>query len=206
MSTRTSPTIRAALVRTAALDLAAPIATYYALRAAGLPLLTATLVAAAIPAVNAFATFAQRREVDQVACLTVLVLSGLVIAALLGGGPRLALARDGLLTGLAGLGALATLTTRRSLFFTIARPFGQDPGEDWDHTWEADPAFRRTMITLTVVWGAGLTLDGALKASLAFTLPPDLVPALSGAQYAIVLTALIAFTIRYIRHRTQTSR
>ena len=201
MPTDTPSTLRATLIRTAVLDLAVPIAGYYALRAVGLPVVAATLLAAVAPVGNATVTFARRRQVDQVACLTVVVLGVLVVAVLLGGGPRVALARDGLITGTVGLGALATLAARRPLFFTLARPFGQDPGEDWDHDWEYDPFFRHTMTLLTTVWGAGLTLDGAVKVAMACTLAPDLVPAIAGAQYAVVLGGLILFTVRYIRHR-----
>ncbi|GAA5200350.1 hypothetical protein GCM10023322_78080 [Rugosimonospora acidiphila] len=206
MSTTKPENLRAALIRSGVLDLAAPVATYYGLRAAGSTVLAATLLAAAIPLVNAAVTFARRRQLDQLACLTVVVLGVLAVAVLAGGGQRLALARDGLVTGTVGLVALATLAARRPLFFTVARPFGQDPGEDWDRDWAADAGFRHGMTLLTAVWGAGLGLDGAVKVILAYTLAPDLVPALAGVQYVVVLGGLIGFTVRHIRRRVSARR
>jgi hypothetical protein len=196
-------TLRATLIRTALFDLVVPIAGYYSLRAAGLAVVPATLLAALVPVLNAALVFARRRQVDQVACLTMVVLGTLVVAVLLGGGQRLALARDGIVTGVVGLVALATLAARRPLFFTLARPFGQQAGEDWDADFDSDPAFRHTMTFLTTVWGAGLSLDGAIKVVMAYALAPDLVPVVAGVQYAGVLCGLVLFTVRYIRRRTR---
>jgi hypothetical protein len=203
MPTNKPSNLRAALIRTVLVDLVAPVAGYYALRAAGSGVLAATLLVALVPAANAAVTFGRHRQVDQVACLTMVVLGGLVVATLLGGGQRLALARDGLITGLVGVVALATLAAPRPLFFTVARPFGQDPGEDWDDDWRTDHRFRHTMTLMTTVWGLGLGLDGTVKVVLAYTLNPDLVPAIAGVQYAVVLGGLVAFTVRYIRNRTR---
>jgi hypothetical protein len=57
------------------------------------------------------------------------------------------------------------------------------------------------MRTTTAAWAAVLTLDGVLKTTLAYSIHPDMVPAVSGIQYAVVLTALIGFTVWYVRRR-----
>jgi hypothetical protein len=113
----------------------------------------------------------------------------------------LVLARDGFITGIVGLYAFASLAAPHPLFFAVSRPFGQQPDEDWDQWWRDNPRFRHTMRTTTIAWGAVLTLDGALKTVLAYTLNPDLVPAVTAIQYAAVLTTLIGFTVWYVRRR-----
>ncbi|GIH18330.1 VC0807 family protein [Rugosimonospora africana] len=199
MKTTGPPGVRGALLRSAAIDLIGPTVAYYALRGAGLSTVVATLLAALLPLGNAALVFARRRQVDQLACLAVVVLGVLVLATVLGGGERLALAKDGLITGIAGLYALGTLTARRPLYFTVARPFGQEPDEDWDASWEADPVFRHQIRTINTVWGTGLSLDGIVKVLLAYTLPADAVPAVAGIQYVVVLGGLVLFTVRYVR-------
>jgi intracellular septation protein A len=193
--------IRTALIRTIAFDLSGPIAAFYALRAFGLGVVEASLLAMLLPLGNAAVLYARRRRLDQVALLTAVVLAASVGTALIGGDQRLILAKDGLITAVGGFWALGTLLARRPLFFSVARPFGEDPGEDWDQLWGVDPVFRHTMTTTTTVWGVGLLLDAVVKVLLAYTLAPDAVPGVSGIQYAVVFGGLALFTVLYVRGR-----
>jgi hypothetical protein len=201
MTASAPPKIRTALIRTIAFDLSGPVAAFYALRAVGLTVVVASLLAMLLPLGNLAVLFGRRRTLDQVALLTTVVLAASLATALLGGDQRLILAKDGLITGTAGLWALGTLLASRPLFFAVARPFGEDPGEDWDGLWRADPRFRRTLKTVTAAWGTALVLDSAVKVLLAYTLSPDAVPALAGLQYGVVLGGLILFTVLYVRRR-----
>lgn len=198
-STEPKPKVKTALIRTIAFDLSGPIATFYILRAVGLGVVPSSLLAAVLPLGNAVVLFLRRRKVDQVACLTAAIMLVLVVVTLLNGDQRLVMAKDALITGFAGLWVLGTLFAARPMFFSVARPFGEEPGEDWDALWSDNARFRRTMTVVTSVWGVVLTLDAVVKVVLCYTLPIDSVPAITGVQYGVVFAALVLFTVLYVK-------
>ncbi|HEY2190893.1 MAG TPA: VC0807 family protein [Actinomycetospora sp.] len=113
------------------------------------------------------------------------------------------LARDGWITGLAGLFFLASRRARRPFVFSIARPLAEGrlgpPGEDWDSVWARFPLYRRVWRVLTVLWGVGLLVDAAVRIVVAQTLPVDVVPAVNGIQYAVVYLVLQVASQVYLR-------
>jgi hypothetical protein len=195
--------VRNALLTTIAFDLTGPIAGFYLLLAFGFSVLTASLLIMVLPIGNAVVQFVRRRQLDQLACVTVVVLALLVVLALVSASPRLILAKDGIITGVVGLCALGTLLGRRPLYFAAARPFGEEADENWDERWVNESGFRHLMRTVTSVWGIGLTLDALVKVLFAYTLPINAVPGIAGIQYAVVFVGLVLFTVRYVRRHDQ---
>lgn len=191
--------IRNALIVTVGCDIVGPLALFYLLRAAGLSVLVASLVVCVVPLVSIAVQFVRRRQLDQVACLTIGVLLLAVVLALVSNDQRLVLAKDGFITGIVGLWAVGSLLSRRPLYFVLARPFGEEPDEDWDAQWTGDAGFRHRIRTITSVWGIGLTLDALVKVALACTLPVNAVSGVAGIQYAVVFCGLVCFTVRYVR-------
>lgn len=190
--------IRNALIVIAGCDIVGPLALFYLLRAAGLSVLVASLVVCVVPLASIAVQFVRRRQLDQVACLTIGVLLLAVVLALVSNDQRLALARDGFITGI-GVWAVGSPLSRRPLYFVLARPFGEEPDEDWDAQWAGDAGFRYRIRTITSVWGIGLALDALVKVALAYTLPVNVVPGIAGIQYALVFCGLVYFTVRYVR-------
>ena len=71
------------------------------------------------------------------------------------------------------------------------------PRETWDVLWDRIPGFRRIWRIATVAWGVGLLIDAALRVIMAYTLPPDSVPALGTVLYVVTSVVLIVGTNAY---------
>ena len=202
-TTRTSRPGSTTSILVAVADVVVPIALYYVCRGLGLAELHSLLVSALAPVASLVVQVAVSRRVDGVAVFVGVVLVLNVAVALTAADPRTLLARDGWITGLAGLFFLASLRARRPFVFSIARPLAEGrlgpPGEDWDSVWDRFGLFRHVWRVLTVVWGVGLLVDAAIRVVLAYALPVDVVPAANGLQYAVVYVVLQAVSQVYLR-------
>ena len=200
---RTSRTRGTTTIVVTVADVVVPIALYYVGRGLGLSELHALLVSAVAPIASVVVQGWVTRRVDGVAVFIGAVLVLNVAVALTAADPRTLLARDGWITGLAGLFFLASLRARRPFVFSIARPLAEGrlgpPGEDWDSVWDRFPLFRHVWRVLTIVWGVGLLVDAAIRVTLAYVLPVDVVPAANGVQYAVVYVVLQIVSQAYLR-------
>jgi hypothetical protein len=78
------------------------------------------------------------------------------------------------------------------------RQFTDQP---WDQLWERSPSFRQGWRTSSLIWGIGSLVDAALRVVLAYSLPVDVVPALTPVLFVISFTLLgLIDQINY--HRT----
>ena len=84
--------------RALVLDIAAPIALYYGIRAAGGSVWLALAVGGILPAVSTIAGLATRRRVDVAGAVMLAALAASTAFSLISGSPRALLARDGLVT------------------------------------------------------------------------------------------------------------
>lgn len=188
-------------------DLLAPVAVYYALRAAGFTELHALLLSALVPLARLLVDLVRGRRVDR---LVLLVLAlALVSAATTAatGSPEFLLAREGLITAVLGVVVLGSLARPRPVMYEVGRTVlagaGHDPAP-WDARWADSAVFRRLWRTITVIWGIGLLGDAALRVVFALTLPVDLVPAVTTVQWIVLLVVLQIATqvlLRRPRHR-----
>jgi hypothetical protein len=171
-------------------DVALPVALYYLLRGAGLGELSALLISGSAPAAHTVYSAVRHRRLDAVGAFTLTVLAVSAVGSLLADSPRLALARNGVFTGLAGVWFLITLVTSRP--FTYQAVLSLLPGRTarLERVWQADAGFRRVWRGLTLLWGVGMLLDAVLRVVMAYSLPVDSVPALDGALYAVTWIAL----------------
>ena len=90
-------------------DIAAPVALYYGLRAAGLSSLAALAIGAVIPAASAAWVLIRQRRANLVALLVLGTIAASLIISVISDSPRFLLAKDGLLTGVWGIWFLASL-------------------------------------------------------------------------------------------------
>lgn len=130
--------------------------------------------------------------------------------SLIGGSPRFLLAKDSLLTAAWGAWFIVSLHVQRPLTFRFTRPLLEgrkvfDPAtrkraapttQSGDELWEQEPRFRRAWRVTTVIWGAAMGLDAALRVIMAYALP-DLVPGLAGALWPVTFIALQVITNVY---------
>jgi hypothetical protein len=179
------------LVRTSALDVAAPLAVFYGLHAAGVGDVPALLASAVPPLLNAVLTAVRERRADPIALAVVAATLLSMLASLVGsGGPRELLARGVWLTAPFGLWLLASAFTRRPLCFAVTRSLLPNRAGVMDRLWETDTRFRRAWRSITVVWGAVSLADSAARLVMAWTLPVALVPALDTALTVATIVAL----------------
>jgi hypothetical protein len=182
-------------------NLVAPAALFYGLRAAGVGQWWALLLSSVPPLLRAVWTVAVRRRIDLLAVFTLSILVLSVGLSFLSGSPRFLLAKDGWMTGAGGLWMLATLFGRPFLYQVIRSLLGEDGRRRGELAWAGSAAYRRMMRTLTTVWGVVLLLDAGVRVVLAYSLPVDQVPLISGLQYVAVYLALEVVTRLYGHRR-----
>ncbi|MEU6393698.1 VC0807 family protein [Streptomyces sp. NPDC046939] len=180
-------------------DIVLPVGLYYVLREAGASEITALLLSGSAPALHTLHSAIRHRKLDAIGAFTLALLLVSALASLLTSDPRIALARNGLFTALAGVWLLVTLLMARPFTYQALRTLLPGRAARLEHLWESDAAFRRVWRALTVLWGIGLLCDALLRLIMAYTLPVDSVPALDGALYAAswillqVITQIVLF-------------
>lgn len=201
----------AATALTVVLDLAAPIIVFYGMRLAGASVFVALIAGAIAPTLSMLVKLTKDRRVDAlaVAVLGVLLLSAGV--SLIDGSPQFLAAKDCVLTAAWGGWFFLSLHGPRPLTFRFSRPllegrkvfdfrqrrWAPPSEESWDQVWQRSPRFRRIWTVTTVIWGVALLIDAAVRVAMAYTLPIDAIPGLSGALWIVTLLALQIITNIY---------
>jgi Protein of unknown function (DUF3159) len=196
--------MRRELVRTLLINAIGPYVVYLVCKP-----YTGSLVALALsavpPTVESLWSVVQRRRLDIVSAL---VLGGIVLSLVLvalGGSERVLLLRESLVTSLIGLVLAASVVLARPLLFYLFRQLraGSDAAAvaRWDERWEREPALRRTMRILTLVWGLGLVVEMAVRTAMVFDMEiADFLLISPFVQYG--LTGLLAaWTVWFMRGR-----
>ncbi|HEX7761478.1 MAG TPA: VC0807 family protein [Caulobacteraceae bacterium] len=133
----------------------------------------ALIASSAPPIAWSIIEFARRRRVD---AISILVLAGIALSLLAfvgGGGVRFLQLREKLVTGLIGLIFLGSAAIGRPLIYQLARASSLRRSPSAAAELEAlsgNIYFRRTMTTMTLVWGFGLVIECAVASALVFTL------------------------------------
>jgi hypothetical protein len=179
-----------------ALDFVVPVVLFYVLRAAGVSAYLALLAGAVASLVSAAVSLVRDRRVNGVAAFmtTILVISTAV--ALIGGSPRFLLARGAWVTGAVGLWFIASCWATRPLAYVFARAIGEGRfgwPPDWESLWQAAPRFRRMWRVASLAWGVGTLADAVLRWVMAYSLPIDVVPALTQVLY--IATSVVLFVV-----------
>jgi hypothetical protein len=179
------------LVRTLALDVAAPLVVFYGLHALGVADVPALLASAVPPLLHAGYAAVRERRADPIGIAVLAATLLAVLAALLGGGgARELLARGAWLTAPFGLWLLASAFTRQPLCFTVTRSLMPRRAAVLDELLETDAGFRRAWRNITVVWGLVSLADSAVRIAMAWTLPVALVPVLDTVLSFATIAAL----------------
>jgi hypothetical protein len=193
------------------IDVAAPIAAYYGLRAAGASVWTALAAGTALSAVAVVAGLVRNRHLETMGILTLAALVLSSVLALATGSPRTLLARDGLLTAAWACYLYASLLAARPAPFVISRPLLEgrrvyDLGSrrwvrpsaaSWDELWRQLPRFRRIWRVCTVIWGTAILADAVIRVVIAWTLPVSLAPGLGGVLWPVTFLILQVITNIY---------
>jgi len=182
-------------------DMAAPIAMFYILTAAGLSSFSSLLLSAVLPGLSTVYQVIRSRHLDALAVFMMSITVITALASLVSGSPRFLLAKDGFITGISGVWLLATTRANPPVVFMFARPLLEGRigpnGESWTLLWDRLPGFRRIWRVASVIWGVATILDAVVRFVMAYTLPVKAVPALSGAQYIVLFVLLQVVTNVY---------
>lgn len=191
------------------IDMVLPIGLYYVLRAAGVSYHSALLISSLLPGLSVVANLVRRRRPDGLSLFMTAMMVGSAAISLLVHDARFLLAKDGWITAISGLWFLASVRGPQPLAYAFTRFFlegrigplegGGGPRRlSWDVLWDRLPAFRRIWRVATVIWGIGLLADAAVRVTMAYTLPPDVVPGLGGLQYAVFMVLMQVVMVFYL--------
>lgn len=182
------------------IDVGAPLAAYYGLRAAGVGVYVALLASTLLSAVTSVAPLLRGRKRDALATYMTCMMLLSVVVSFVAGSPRFLLAKEAWLTGAAGVWFLASLWARRPLAYLYTRPLLEGrlgwPGR-WEELWDRFPRFRRMWRVSSVLWGIGTLADAAARVVMAYSLPVDAVPGLTTLLYGVTAGVLILVTNVY---------
>lgn len=184
----------------AAFGLLVPLTVYYLLRGAGADVFVALLVSAVVSALPTAVGLIRTRTINALSAFFAAMVLGTVAVSLLAGDNRFLLAREAILTAVAGIWFLVTAATARPLAFVFSKPLLQGrfrwPAH-WDELWATSAHWRRMWRVSSVAWGIGLVCDAGARVWLAYTLPADVVPALATVLYLATSVVLIVLTSVY---------
>jgi hypothetical protein len=194
-------------VLTVVFEVIVPMVLFYGLRAAGVSQWWALMagVLVAVPYVGW--TVARNRRVDLLAVFTLSVLVLSVVLGLLSDDPRTLAIREGwtaALGGLFGLWMLVTVVTGKPAQLTLGRTIaevkrGVEGAAAWAARWDTDARFRRGLRIDTAAWGAVLLANAVVHVVLVYTLPIDLISAVTTVEWFASLALLITWHVWYIR-------
>ena len=186
--------------RTLLVEIVAPLAIFYGLRALGVEQFPALLLGAVLPTGNAVHSIVTQRRVSGV---TLFVLCSMVLTvamSLVTGSPRVLLIRDAWATAAFGIWMLTSLLTRHPFLYEGTRVL-LDEGRQrvWTGNWERYPQLRHALRVSTAVWGGAFLADTAVRVWMAATLPVDLVPLLENVLLVVTIAVVLVFQRVYGR-------
>lgn len=191
---------RKALARQLLRDAGVPMAAYYGLHAAGASNLVALGAGTVLSGVFVIAEIVRKRRLDPFAAV---IMAGFVIGLVLtfvSGDARFVLAKDSFTTGLIGAAFLVSTAVGRPLIYVSAqRGMSAEAAAAFRERYRTNPQMRRALRTLSVVWGAGLCAEAALRVVLVYRLPISTMVWLSTVMMGATFGALIAITLVVVR-------
>jgi hypothetical protein len=159
----------------------------------------ALMAASVPPLIWSVVEFVRMRRVDAIALL---VLAGIALSLLAfagGGGVKVLQLRENLVSALVGLVFLGSAAIGRPLMYYLARAGARRRAKD-PAAIEAiskDPAYRRTVMVMTLVWAFGLIATSAVNCTLVFLISIKLFLLVSGPISYGAIGLLTAWTFWY---------
>ena len=170
---------------------------------AGVSVIVALSLSAVFPLADTLVTIVRSRRVSPLGALSLMSIGLGLATSAISGNPVFALAKESVFTGVFGLVFLGSLATARPLIFGLGRTSstgGDAAGmAEWDARWDRQPAFRRVLRIMTLVWGLGLLGEAVARVAVALTLPVTLATIVSPALQVVAFGGLILWTAVYAR-------
>ncbi|WP_328900225.1 hypothetical protein OHR86_09910 [Streptomyces sp. NBC_00441] len=178
-------------------DVALPLAAYYALKAAGFSTFGALAWSSVVPLVRTVWGAVRDRRLNALAALMVSVNAVSLLLGLVSGDPRLMLLKDSAVSSVIGLVFLVTALRGRPMLSAGLRPW-LTRGEAaktaaWERLSAGSPAFRRAEIRFSAVWGGALLTECAVRAVGAYTVPVETM--VWAGTVLMVVSMVLAFLV-----------
>ncbi|MGW2474680.1 VC0807 family protein [Streptomyces sp. NPDC001665] len=178
-------------------DVALPLAAYYALKAAGLSTFGALAWSSAVPAVRTVWGAVRERRLNGLAALMVSVNAVSLLLGLVAGDPRLMLLKDSGVSSIVGLAFLLSALRGRPMLTAGLRPW-LTRGEAaktaaWERLSAGSAAFRKAENRFTAIWGGALLTECALRAVGAYTVPVETM--VWAGTVLMVVSMVLAFLV-----------
>ncbi len=159
-----------------ALDVGAPLGTYYLLHGAlGLSLWLALALSSIGPAIRSVTGLRAPGVANLLAMLMLAVNVAGIGVSLLTGDPRAMIAKDSIVSSVIAFAILASVAARRPLMSAALKPFltkgRADRSAAWDRLAASSARFRRLEQVYSAIWGAALLAECAARLAGANTLP-----------------------------------
>jgi hypothetical protein len=184
-----------------ALDLLAPTALIYVVLWLGSGLYLALLASAAVSALSALVSHRRGTGKQRFAPHMLALSLAAFAVAVVTGSDRFLLAKESVLTALAGFWFIGSLWAARPLTYRFTRPLleGRFKGKrrSWELLWEHEPRFRRLWYVSTVMWGVAMLIDAVVRVVLAYTLPVHIVPAMQTGMMLVTVLVMQVLTNSY---------
>lgn len=179
------------------MDVGVPLASYYALKAAGLSTFGALAWSSLVPAVRTAWGVVRERRLNGLAALMVSVNAVSLLLGLVAGDPRLLLLKDSAVSSTIGLAFLLTALRGRPMMSVVLRPW-LTRGETakaaaWERLSAGSPAFRRAETRFSAVWGGALLAECAVRAVGAYTVPVETM--VWAGTVILVASMVLAFVV-----------
>ncbi|MFF8615756.1 VC0807 family protein [Streptomyces sp. NPDC015350] len=158
-------------------DVAVPLASYYALKAAGTGTFAALAWSSVLPAVRTAWSVVRGQRLNGLAALIVTVNAVGLLTSLVVGDPRLMLAKDSGVSSIIGIVVLVTALKGQPMMTAGVRPWlvGGDAAKAaaWQRLSAGAAAFRRAETRFSMVWGAALLGECVVRTVGAYTVPVE---------------------------------
>lgn len=191
---------RKALARQLLRDAGVPMATYYGLHAVGASDLVALSGGTVLSGVFVVAEIVRKRRIDPFASV---ILASFVLGlglTFVSGDARFAVAKDSFTTALIGAAFLISTAFGKPLIYVSAqRGMAADAAAAFRQRYRTSPRMRRVLNALSLIWGAGLCAEAALRVVLVYHLPISTMVWLSTVMTAVTFGLLIAITMAVVR-------
>ncbi len=188
------------LIRMMLLDVGLPLIAYYGLHAVGVSDYRALLAGTVVAGLRVAFVALRSRRLDGFAAFLMAIFTVGIGLSFATGDARFMLAKDSVGTAVAGLVFLGTCAVGRPLMFHAAQRFSATTSEKrawWNIKWQTSPGFRRGFRVMSVVWGAGLLVEAAVRIPLIYVLPIDVMVGLSTVLQVTAFTLLMMWSVWY---------
>ncbi|MGW3570329.1 VC0807 family protein [Streptomyces sp. NPDC000941] len=189
-------------------DIGLPTAAYYVCRWAGVEARLALIAGGVIALARVGFVAVTRRRLDGLGAVVAATFALMLAVSVLTGDPRTLLAREPLVSGSLGLLLLGSCLLGRPVLYSLVRRLNSGKGEllaRWDELWRTTPSFRRVFTVMSLVWGAGLLTEAAVRIFLIYLLPIDTAAGTSTLVQLATIALLVGWSLWYRRRRLSTA-